>query len=155
MAFRNAARVSGSGERTAKSATCTGTGTSSASVTSWREMRTWSAKVIRVSRRLGCLISWARSSSVSRSPNSASSWAAVLMPMPGAPGTLSTLSPARAWTSTTFSGGTPNFSITWSRRIGACFTGSSRQICSLTSCIRSLSDETTTTSPPAAATWRA
>ena len=38
--------------------------------------------------------------------------AAVLMPMPGTPGTLSVESPASACTSTTFSGGTPNFSIT-------------------------------------------
>ena len=32
------------------------------------------------------------------------SWAAVLTPMPGTPGTLSVESPASAWTSTTLSG---------------------------------------------------
>ena len=43
--------------------------------------------------------------------------AAVLTPMPGTPGTLSVESPASACTSTTLSGGTPNFSITSSRPI--------------------------------------
>ena len=32
---------------------------------------------------------------------------AVLTPMPGTPGTLSEVSPTSAWTSMTFSGGTP------------------------------------------------
>ena len=45
-----------------------------------------------------------RQQGCSRSPYSAISWAAVLMPMPGTPGTLSTESPASAWTSTTFLG---------------------------------------------------
>ena len=40
------------------------------------------------------------------------SCAAVLTPMPGTPGTLSVESPISACTSITFSGGTPNFSIT-------------------------------------------
>ena len=66
-------------------------------------------------RRLSCLISPARLSSVSRSPYSLISCAAVLTPMPGTPGTLSVESPISACTSITFSGGTPNFSITSSR----------------------------------------
>jgi len=45
------------------------------------------------SRRFGCLISPARLSSVSRSPYSTINCAAVLMPMPGTPGTLSVESP--------------------------------------------------------------
>ncbi len=59
---------------------------------------------VSASRRFGCLISPARASSVSRSPYSPMSCAAVLTPMPGAPGTLSVESPASAWTSTTLSG---------------------------------------------------
>ena len=59
---------------------------------------------VSASRRFGCLISPARASSVSRSPYSVMSCAAVLSPMPGAPGTLSVESPASAWTSTTLSG---------------------------------------------------
>ena len=58
---------------------------------------------VSASRRFGCLISPARASSVSRSPYSVMSCAAVLSPMPGAPGTLSVESPASAWTSTTLS----------------------------------------------------
>ena len=75
-----------------------------------REMRIWSAWPSSTSRRFGCLISPARASSVSRSPYSVMSCAAVLMPIPGAPGTLSTESPASACTSITRSGPTPNFS---------------------------------------------
>ena len=77
------------------------------------------------------------------------------MPMPGAPGTLSTLSPASDCTSITLSGCTPNFSNTSGAQMRLSFTGSSMQICSLTSCIRSLSELTITTSPPVAAHWRA
>ena len=77
------------------------------------------------------------------------------MPMPGAPGTLSTLSPHRAWTSTTFSGGTPNFSITCSRPMRRFFMVSSMKTLSPTSCIRSLSDEMMVTSPPASRTLQA
>ena len=44
--------------------------------------------------------------------------AAVLTPMPGTPGTLSTLSPHSAWTSMTLSGPTPNFSRTSASPIG-------------------------------------
>ncbi len=70
-----------------------------------------SARPIRdrsaTSRRFGCLISLARSSSVSRSPYSPISCAAVLTPMPRAPGTLSVESPASAWMSTTLSAPAP------------------------------------------------
>ena len=71
-------------------------------------------------------------------------------PMPGTPGTLSTLSPVSAMHSTTFSGGTPNFSITSAGPIGFCLIGSSISIPGPTSCIRSLSDETMVQRPPAA-----
>ena len=75
-------------------------------------MRALSALLDDVSRRLSCLISAARASSVSRSPNSSSSCAAVFGPMPGTPGTLSTESPVSACRSIIFSGGTPHFSMT-------------------------------------------
>ena len=79
--------------------------------------------------------------------------AAVLTPMPLTPGTLSTLSPQSAWTSTTLSGVTPNFSITSSGPIqrsggwpGRGMVSSRRMLPSgVTSCIRSLSDETMVT----------
>ena len=77
------------------------------------------------------------------------------MPIPGAPGTLSTLSPQRACTSTTRSGPTPNFSITSARPMRTFFIVSSIDTRSPTSCIRSLSEETITTSPPASRTWQA
>ncbi len=64
------------------------------------------------------------------------------MPMPGTPGTLSTESPASACTSTTFSGGTPNFSITSAMPMRRSFMVSYIMMRSLTSCIRSLSEET-------------
>ena len=102
----------GSGLRLSKLSGSAGVGTSSRSVTSVLEMRASSALAISASRRLGCLISPARASSVSRSPYSLISWAAVLTPMPGTPGTLSVELPASACTSTTLSGVTPNFSIT-------------------------------------------
>ncbi len=76
------------------------------------------------------------------------------MPMPGAPGTLSTLSPHRAWTWVTFSGGTPNFSTTCSGPMRTFFMVSSMVTRSPTSCIRSLSEETITTSPPASRAWQ-
>ena len=113
-------------------------------------MRIWSAWPMSVSRRFGCLISSARASSVSRSPYSVMSWAAVLMPMPGAPGTLSTESPASACTSMTLSGPTPNFSNTSSGPIGLFFSVSNMTMPGETSCIRSLSAETMVTRPPAA-----
>ncbi len=155
ISSRKAASTAGSGSATARSSMAAGRGVSQSSCTSWRDRRIWSAKLIRVSRRLGCLISPARASSVSRSPYSLISWAAVLIPMPGAPGTLSTESPQSAWTSTTFSGGTPNFSITCSRPIFRFFMVSSMKTRSPTSCIRSLSDEMMVTSPPASRTLQA
>ena len=57
MASKKAARVGASGSRTRSSSTCTGRGASSASRTSERDRRTWSANAIRVSRFFGCLIS--------------------------------------------------------------------------------------------------
>jgi hypothetical protein len=87
-------------------------------------------------------------SSVSRSPNSVMSWAAVFTPMPGTPGTLSVESPASAWTSTTLSGVTPNFSSTSGSRIGFCLMGSSISTPGPISCIRSLSEDTMETVPP-------
>ncbi len=83
------------------------------------------------------------------------SWAAVLMPMPGAPGTLSTLSPASAWMSMTRSGPTPNFSRTWSGPMVTFFIGSSMSTPLPTSCIRSLSELTMVTVAPVSRAWQA
>ena len=69
--------------------------------------------------------------------------------MPGAPGTLSTLSPASAWMSITFSGGAPNFSNTSSGPMDLFFIVSSMRISPVTSCMRSLSEETMVTRAPA------
>ena len=81
--------------------------------------------------------------------------AAVLTPIPGTPGTLSTLSPQSAWTSMTLSGPTPNFSRTSAAPIGLSFIGSNIWMRSETSCIRSLSEETMVTIAPASAPQRA
>ena len=81
--------------------------------------------------------------------------AAVFMPIPGAPGTLSTLSPASDCTSTTRSGPTPNFSNTASTPIVLFFIVSSITTRSDTSCIRSLSDDTMVTRAPLASACRA
>ena len=62
--------------------------------------------------------------------------------MPGTPGTLSVESPISACTSMTFSGGTPNFSITSGMPIRLSFIVSYMVTQSFTSCIRSLSDDT-------------
>ena len=70
------------------------------------------------------------------------SCAAVLTPMPGTPGTLSDESPISDCTSITFSGPTPNFSITSARPIRLSFMVSYMVTQSFTSCMRSLSDET-------------
>ena len=70
------------------------------------------------------------------------SCAAVLTPMPGTPGTLSVESPISACTSITFSGPTPNFSITSARPMRLSFIVSYMVTQSFTSCIRSLSDDT-------------
>ena len=107
-----AVSASASGARTAVSASGTSTGTCVSRITSAFDSRAWSAKVMRLSRRLSCLISEARSSSVSRSPYSLMRSAAVLTPIPGTPGTLSEESPISACTSTTLDGGTPKRSIT-------------------------------------------
>ena len=72
------------------------------------------------------------------------------MPMPGTPGTLSVASPARACTSTTLSGVTPNFSKTSGSRIGFCLIGSSMITLLRISCIRSLSELTIVVRPPCA-----
>jgi hypothetical protein len=62
--------------------------------------------------------------------------------MPGTPGTLSTESPASACTSTTLSGGTPNFSITSATPMRRSFMVSYMETQSVTSCIKSLSEDT-------------
>ena len=152
---RKARTVAGSGSLTAKDSSGSGTGTSVQSVTSLRETRASSACSMRFSRRLGCLISSARASSESRSPYSVMSWAAVLTPMPATPGTLSDESPARAWTSMTLSGATPNFSLTSSTPMTRFFMASNMLMPSPTSCIRSLSEDTMVTSAPLARAWRA
>ena len=112
IALRKAISLRASGSCTARSSSGTSRSTLSSSSTSCREIRAFSAFSISASRRFGCLISPARNSNCSRSPYSMINCAAVLTPMPGTPGTLSVESPASACTSTTFSGGTPNFSIT-------------------------------------------
>ena len=95
----------------------------------------------RMSRRLPAFIEGIAAITPSVSPCSVISWAAFFGPTPGTPGTLSTLSPIRAWTSATLFGATPNFAITSSRPIGFCLIGSSMPTLSSISCIRSLSDE--------------
>jgi hypothetical protein len=156
VSVRNSIRVrksrSGpaSGARTSSAVSGSGRTTSRFKVTSSRERRIWSAFSISVWRRFGCLISPARASRVSRSPYSVMSWAAVLMPMPGAPGTLSIESPASAWTSITRSGPTPNFSATSSGPMRRFFSVSTISTPPPTSCIRSLSAEMMVTRPPAA-----
>ena len=102
-----------------------------------------------MSRRFEGFIAGAAASAVSRSPNSLMSCAAPFGPMPGTPGTLSTESPISACTSTILSGVTPNFSITSAGPIGFCLIGSSISTPGRMSCIRSLSEETMVTWPPA------
>ena len=77
------------------------------------------------------------------------------MPMPGTPGTLSVESPASACTSTTFSGGTPNFSITSAMPMRRSFMVSYIVTLSVTSCIRSLSEETMVVVAPRSPAMRA
>ena len=150
ISARNPSSLSGSGSRTSRSSSVKSSGVSSSSCTNLRDRRIWSALSINVCRRLGCLISSARSSKASRSPYSLISKAAVLIPIPGAPGTLSTESPARACTSTTRSGYTPNFSKTPSRSMVLFFIASSISTPSPTSCIKSLSELMMVQHPPAA-----
>ena len=152
---RNFSSVAGSGARAAICSIGMGIGASASSCTSRLLIRAFSAFCSSASRRFGCLIFPELASSVSRSPYSVMSWAAVLMPMPGTPGTLSVLSPASAWTSTTLSGGTPNFSSTSGSRIGFCLIGSSISTPDRISCIKSLSEETMATVPPSATKARA
>ena len=115
-------------------------------------MRASSACSMRRSRRLEGFIEGAAARMASRSPYSLMSWAAPFGPMPGTPGTLSTLSPMRDWASMSFSGGTPNLSMTSARVMGFCFIGSSMSMPGLRSCIRSLSEETMVARPPMATT---
>ena len=91
IAFRNATSSLPSSFGSARSSSGVSTATSRTSVTRLFEIRTRStfSGAVSASRRLGCLISPARASSDSRSPYSPMSCAAVLTPMPGAPGTLS------------------------------------------------------------------
>ena len=102
-----------------------------------------------MSRRFDGFIAGAAASTVSRSPNSLISCAAPFGPIPGTPGTLSVESPISACTSTILSGVTPNFSITSAGPIGFCLIGSSMSTPGRISCIRSLSDDTMVTCPPA------
>ena len=155
ISARKVISVSLSGVRTSRSSRVKSSGVSQSSCTSRLDSSICSRFSIRVSRRLGCLISPARSSSSSSEPNSLISSAAVLMPIPGAPGTLSTESPASACTSTTRSGNTPNFSNTPSRSMRLFFIASSISTPSPTSCIRSLSELMIVTRPPASRAWQA
>ena len=155
ISLRKPSKTFGSGSCTPMHSMPNSTGTSCFKRTSSRLIRACSANSISFSRRFGCLISCARASSVSRSPYSLISSAAVFTPIPGTPGTLSVESPASDCTSTTLSGGTPNFSITSSRPILLFFMLSSMTMPGSTSCIRSLSEDTIVTSPPLATTSRA
>ena len=132
-----------------------GSGESQISRTSSRDSRALAACSIRLSRIFDGFMSGAAASTASTSPKSWISLDAVLGPMPGTPGTLSTLSPISASTSPTFSGGTPNFSITCSRPMRRSFIVSSMSRPpwpapgSSISCIRSLSELTIVTCQPA------
>ena len=149
IAFRKPISFGPFGGWRTKSSSPSATGTSSFSRTSSREIRALSAFSMIDSRRLFCLISAARARTVSRSPYSSRSCAAVLGPIPGTPGTLSTESPVSACRSIIFSGGTPHFSTTSGMPICRSFIGSYMATRSPTSCIRSLSEDTIVASPPA------
>ena len=154
IALRKAISRLWSGSCTARSPIGTSSLTLVSSVTSFFDSRALSALSMSAWRRLSCLISPARLSSVSRSPYSPISCAAVFTPMPGTPGTLSVESPISACTSMTLSGGTPNFSITSARPIFLSFMVSYMMTQSLTSCIKSLSDETMVEVAPASQACR-
>ena len=64
-------------------------------VTSFLLIKALSLFSIKVSLLLFCLISWAESNNFSKVPYLLISSAAVLTPIPGTPGTLSLLSPAK------------------------------------------------------------
>ena len=146
---RNPSSSSATGSRSSRSSSPKGSSIPQSSCTSRFDIRIRSACSIRTCRRLGCVISSARDSSVSTSPNSWISAAAVLIPIPGAPGTLSVESPASACTSTTLSGPTPNFASTPSTPMRTFFIASIISTPPPTSCIRSLSELTIVTRPPA------
>jgi hypothetical protein len=103
---------------------------------------------------LGCLISRPRQQRVQIADIRSISCAAVLTPMPGAPGTLSTLSPASACTSITFSGGDAELLHHPSASMRLSFIVSTHHDAVVTSCIRSLSEEMMETCAPAFAAWR-
>ena len=131
-------------------------GTSQWIVTSSLLSSTASRLFCNDSRYVFRLISSARSSAASALPNCWISSTDPLSPIPGAPGMLSIESPRSAITSTTFSGGTPSVSITFSRsRTRLSFTGLRIFTRSFTSCIMSLSFETTNTGCPASAAFAA
>ena len=88
------------------------TGASCLRVTSSLLINALSLFSVKVSLLLFCLISCVDFKSFSSVPYLFISSAAVLTPMPGTPGTLSLLSPARAWTSITLVASTPNFLTT-------------------------------------------
>ena len=77
-----------------------------------------------VSRLLFCLIPPAFFNNCSKDLYWLISSAAVLIPMPGTPGTLSEESPAKACTSITLLGSTPNLSLTSFKPISLLFIGS-------------------------------
>ena len=87
---------SGTGALNSRSSSSNFNGVLQSSVTNSLDILICSSLSMSACRLLGCLISPDRRSNSSRSPNSLIKVAAVLMPMPGAPGTLSTLSPASA-----------------------------------------------------------
>ena len=154
-AARKAPSFGFSSWRTISASSPTGSGASSRNSTSRRDIRALSACSISRSRRRDGFMPAAAASTPSTSPNSLISRAAVFWPMPGIPGTLSTLSPISACTSTRRSGVTPNFSITSAGPIGFCLIGSSMSTPGRISCIRSLSEETMLVRPPILLTARA
>ena len=79
-------------------------GTSFLSVTNDLDNIAWSANSNKFSLLLFCFISEALFNNWSRSPYSLINSAAVLIPIPGTPGMLSLVSPARDWTSITLLG---------------------------------------------------
>ncbi len=143
-----------SGSRASNASIGNGSGASSRKVTNRRDSRAASACSISASRRFDGFMAGAAASTVSRSPNSARSCAAVFGPMPGTPGTLSTELPISACTSISLSGVTPNFSITSPGPIGFCLIGSSISTPGRSSCIISLSEDTITATPSRAVTSR-
>ena len=100
------------------------TGTSFFRVTNFLLTIALSLFSIIVSLLLFCFISPAFSNSFSNVPYLFISSAAVLTPMPGTPGTLSLVSPASDWTSTTLFGFTPNLFFISSSDINLFFIGS-------------------------------